>query len=153
MSPIVFHPGHICSVLSLLIRVGGIIVQLDLVVKTWLRVRCWLAATFCWMCVWRPSIYCQHHENVLPLLEVSPCLLPRCCADPLSLGAAEGLGHKSAWFSLPPVLLLPEGVCPSMSIQGCSSRYSVLLSPFLWLQYWQVSAIWRSQTCCPQQSV
>lgn len=65
----------------------------------------------------------------LPLLEVSPSLLPRCWADSPSLGRTEGLGHKSAWFSLS--LLLPGGVCvcpcPSRSVVA-GSQSSLLCS-------------------------
>lgn len=98
-------------------------------VKTWLKVWCWLAATFCWMCTWRLSICWHHRVNVLPLLEVSSSLLPRCCADSPSPGAAEGLGHKSAWFSLSLVLLLPGRgcVCPCPSKAVVAGAQSSLL--------------------------
>lgn len=105
--------------------------ELVMAVKTSLKVRCWLAATFCWMCVWRLSICWHHHANILPSLEVSASLLSRCCAGFPSQGVAEVLELKSALFSLLLVLLLWEGVCVSMSILGCGSRCSVLLSLFL----------------------
>lgn len=91
-------------------------------VKTWLKVWCWLAATFC-LYVWRLSICWHHCANVLPLLEVSPSLLPRCCAD------SPCLGHKSTWFSLPLVLLPPgrECVCPCPSRTEVAGAQSSLL--------------------------
>lgn len=43
--------------------------ELVVAVKPFLKVGCWLAATFCWMRVWRFS-FCWHHcANVLPSLE------------------------------------------------------------------------------------
>jgi len=85
-------------------------------VKTALKVRCWLAAMFCWKCVWRLSICWHRHADVLPLLEVSASSLSRCCAGLPSPGATEVLGPNSALFSLLLVLLLlGRGVCPCPS--------------------------------------
>lgn len=51
-------------------------------IKTSLKVWCWLATTFCWMCVWGFSVCWHDCANVLPSLKISGSLLSRCCCFP-----------------------------------------------------------------------
>lgn len=82
--------------------------ELVMAVKTSLKVWCWLAATFCWMCVWRLSI-CWHHHAFTGSL----CLfaLQMLCWFPLPR-SSRSFGTKICFvFPIACAIAVGRGVC------------------------------------------